>query len=73
MTQFAIVLLSALVGSCATIACAVGVIYFAGREERKELELEQARVRGAGQVHFMSPKTERGMAPLAGGPQEHLS
>lgn len=72
MTVLAIVMLSAVAGSALTIACGVGVVYFANREEQLDLELEQKRNRGVSPVRFVAAKAEGKLAALPGGLHENL-
>lgn len=72
MTVLAICVLSALAGSALTVACGVGVVYFANREEQQDLALEQKRNRGISPVRYVAAKAEGKLTALPGGLQENL-
>lgn len=72
MTILAVGLLSAVAGCVATIACGAGVVFFAGREEQKDLEFEHRRSSGASPVRYITVKAEGNISALPGGLQENL-
>jgi hypothetical protein len=72
MTILSVGLLSAVAGCVATIACGAGVVYFAGREEQKDVKLERKRYGGASPVRYVAPKPDGSIAALPRGLQENL-